>query len=168
MRVFRMIAFACMASPIAIPAMAQAPQTQGAKPPMTTITGTVGKIDGNRFTIETDKGPLLVTTGPKRHHRLDIKAGEKISVTGEAGALDFDAFEVKRADGQTIEIRPAEGPPPWVTANWRGQGKGPPPWAGRGEDNREGRGPPPWAGRGDDRDERGNRGGPPPWAGPRR
>ena len=182
MKAFGMIAFVCLTSPIALSATAQGPQTSPTKPPMTTISGTVGKVADNRFMIDTDSGPMLITTGPKGHHRLELKSGEKITVTGEAGALDFDAFEIKRADGQTIEIRPAEGPPPWVKANWRGQGKGPPPWAGRGEDgrdggpppwagrggDRDGRGPPPWAGRGDDRDERSNRGGPPPWAGPRR
>lgn len=168
MKALRTVALLCLASPIATAAVAQAPQTPPAKGAMETITGAVGKMADNRFMIDTDSGPMLVTTGPKWHHRLDLKAGERVTVIGQAGGLDFDAFQIKRADGQVIEIRPAEGPPPWVMAESRGRGKGPPAWAGRGGDDRDG-GPPAWAGRGgDDRDDGGrwNRRGPPPWAGP--
>ncbi len=167
MKALRTLALFCLASPIAAAAMAQAPQGSDPKARQTTITGSVVKTADSRFLIDTDTGQMLVTAGPKWHHKLEFKVGEKVTVTGEAGALDFDAFEIKRADGETIQIRPVEGPPPWVAANMRGKGKGPPHWAQRGGD-REG-GPPPWAGRGDDddRDNRRHRRGPPPWAGPR-
>jgi hypothetical protein len=139
----------CLSTATAFPAMAQTQPAPPSAKPITTISGTVGKMSDNRFMLETDSGAMLVTSGPSWHHRLDLKAGERVSVTGEGGVLDFDAFRITRADGQTIEIRPVEGPPPWVRVGGRGRDAGPPPWAGRqeGRDRQDGdrRGPPPWA-----------------------
>jgi hypothetical protein len=130
-----------------------------ARKPIETISGSVGQIAENRFMLQASRGPLLVTAGPSWHHKLDVKNGEKVEVTGEVGALEIDAFSIKREDGQVVEIRPEDGPPPWAVAEMRDKRKGPPEWA-RGE-RRD------W--RDDDEDEGGGprwkRSGPPPWAG---
>jgi hypothetical protein len=78
------------------------------------IEGAVTEVLGNRFVLRDDTGAILVTNGPSWHHSLDIRPGETLRVAGEPEDGEFDAFRIYRADGEMIEIRPVDGPPPWA------------------------------------------------------
>jgi hypothetical protein len=85
----------------------------------TTIEGTVTDVFGNRFVLRDDSGRVLVEAGPERHHRLDIRAGERLRVTGRAEDGGFEAFRIRREDGREIFVRNPEGPPPWAGGRGR-------------------------------------------------
>lgn len=78
-----------------------------------TIEGTVTDVFGNRFVVQDSTGRVLVEAGPERHHRLDIRPGERLRITGRPDKGGFDAFTIRRENGTEIFIRPPYGPPPW-------------------------------------------------------
>lgn len=95
-------------------AVAQTPIRDVLAPGGVSIAGTVTDVFGNKFVLEDGSGKVLVESGPEWHRRLDIQAGEKLTVTGRPEGGSFEAFAITRADGSRIEIRPAGGPPPWA------------------------------------------------------
>lgn len=87
-----------------------------------TISGEVTGVFGNRFVLNDGTDQILVDTGPEWYRQTNINPGQRVTVRGEAGRNDFDAFSITTADGQTVEIRSGEGPPPWAgRANQRRQ-----------------------------------------------
>ncbi|AFY89908.1 NirD/YgiW/YdeI family stress tolerance protein [Chroococcidiopsis thermalis] len=82
----------------------------------TVISGEVVSVVGNDFTLRDGSGEIIVDAGPRWWREINLKPGEEVSVRGEIGKKsgEFDAFSITRANGSTIEIRPAEGPPPWA------------------------------------------------------
>nr|MCU0537157.1 hypothetical protein [Hydrococcus sp. Prado102] len=54
---------------------------------------------------------------------IDLEPGEQVTVTGEVSKKnnEFDAFSITRSNGSTINIRPADGPPPWAGGPNRGR-----------------------------------------------
>jgi hypothetical protein len=78
-----------------------------------TISGEVKSVVGNDFTLDDGTGEIIVDAGPRWWREIDLSPGESVTVVGEMGRDEFDAFSITRGNGQTIEIRPAEGPPPW-------------------------------------------------------
>jgi hypothetical protein len=95
-------------------------QTQGV-----TIEGEIGSVVGNDFLLSDGSGEVIVDAGPRWWQQLDLRPGERVSVTGEVGrAGELDAFSITRADGSTINIRSSEGPPPWSGGRGRNGGPG--------------------------------------------
>jgi len=92
------------------PAFAQTPIGSLA-PGGVTIQGTVTDVFGNRFVLQDASGRTLVHGGPERHLRLDIRPGERLTVIGRPDRGGFDAFTIRRENGQEIVIRGAEKPP---------------------------------------------------------
>ncbi|PIG90671.1 DNA-binding protein [Gloeocapsopsis sp. IPPAS B-1203] len=85
------------------------------RPPGTTISGRVGNIVGNDFILEDDSGQIIVDAGPRWWQQINLSPGEEVTVNGELGrGGEFDAFSITRANGTVIQIRPAQGPPPWA------------------------------------------------------
>jgi len=81
-----------------------------------TISGKVVSVVGNDFTLNDGSGEIIVDAGPTWWRQIDIKPGEEVTVTGEISKKsgEFNAFAINRANGSVVEIRPAEGPPPWA------------------------------------------------------
>ncbi|MFN3927987.1 MAG: hypothetical protein ACK4QL_11910 [Pseudanabaenaceae cyanobacterium] len=42
-----------------------------------------------------------------------FRQGEQLTVIGKMDDYDFDAFEIRRANGEIIRIGEPFGPPPW-------------------------------------------------------
>lgn len=78
------------------------------------IEGTIRSVVGNEFILEDETGEIIVDAGPTWYHQLDLQEGEQVTVTGEYDDYDFDAFRIKREDGEIIRIRDEAGPPPWA------------------------------------------------------
>ncbi|OIP72791.1 MAG: DNA-binding protein [Oscillatoriales cyanobacterium CG2_30_40_61] len=79
-----------------------------------TISGTVQSVVGNQFTLNDDTGEVIVDAGPRWYHTINVSPGEKLTVTGEYDDDNFDAFQITRANGETIIIRNSPGRPPWA------------------------------------------------------
>lgn len=78
-----------------------------------TISGQVKSVVGNNFTLDDGTAQIIVDAGPIWWHQVNVNSGETISVTGEMGRGEFDAFSITRTDGSVIQVRDTEGPPPW-------------------------------------------------------
>jgi hypothetical protein len=90
------------------------------RPPGTTISGRVGNIVGNDFILEDDSGQIIVDAGPRWWQQIDLTPGEQVTVNGELGrGGEFDAFSITRGNGIVIQIRSAQGPPPWAGSSNR-------------------------------------------------
>jgi uncharacterized protein YdeI (BOF family) len=83
--------------------------------PGVTISGEVTSVVGNDFVLRDNTGEIIVDAGPTWWQQIDIQAGEQVTVTGEVSkkSRELDAFSITRSDGSRIDIRPADGPPPW-------------------------------------------------------
>ncbi|NJL83949.1 MAG: DNA-binding protein [Chloroflexaceae bacterium] len=82
-----------------------------------TITGRVigfGEADENEFIVSDGTANLVVDAGPRWWKSIDLSLGETISVTGELDKEEFDAFTIRRQNGEVINVRPAQGAPPWA------------------------------------------------------
>ena len=104
-------------SVVAIPVLVQA-QTRIAglqRDRSITISGQVVSVVGNNFTLNDGTGQIIVDAGPRWWREINLSPGEQVTVTGELGEKgEFDAFNIRRANGSTIEIRSPNGPPPWA------------------------------------------------------
>lgn len=93
------------------------------------IEGEVSDVFGNRFVLDDGTGRVLVEAGPERGQEYDIRAGERLTVYGQPDGDGFDAVRIVREDGSEIEVRGADGPPPWANAE-RGPERRPAPEGG--------------------------------------
>ncbi|AFZ35438.1 nucleic acid binding OB-fold tRNA/helicase-type [Stanieria cyanosphaera PCC 7437] len=84
-----------------------------------TISGQVESVVGNNFTLNDGTGEIIVDAGPRWWHQIDLNTGESVTVVGEMGRDEFDAFSITRENGEVIDIRPSQGPPPWSGGNRR-------------------------------------------------
>ena len=83
--------------------------------PGITVSGTVTSIVGNDFVLDDGTGQIIVDAGPRWWQAINVSEGERLTVTGEIGrGGELDAFTITRSDGTVINIRPAQGPPPWA------------------------------------------------------
>jgi uncharacterized protein YdeI (BOF family) len=78
------------------------------------ISGTVKSVVGNDFVLDDGTGQVIIDAGPRWYRALTFTPGERLTVIGEYDDGEFDAFTIKRANGTTLQIRPASGPPPWA------------------------------------------------------
>lgn len=85
------------------------------RPAGTTITGRVTSVVGNDFIVEDGSGEIIVDAGPRWWQQINVSPDEQVTVVGElARGGEFDAFSITRSNGSVIQIRPAQGPPPWA------------------------------------------------------
>ncbi|MBE9189123.1 DNA-binding protein [Gloeocapsopsis crepidinum LEGE 06123] len=85
------------------------------RPPGTTISGRVTSVVGNDFILEDGSGQIIVDAGPRWWQQINLSPEEEVTVNGELGrGGEFDAFSITRANGSVIQIRPAQGSPPWA------------------------------------------------------
>lgn len=81
----------------------------------TTVSGEIVSVVGNNFVLDDGTGQIIVDAGPRWWQEINLDTGEEVTVTGELDrGGEMDAYSIQRADGSTIEIRSAEGPPPWA------------------------------------------------------
>jgi hypothetical protein len=117
----RYVVLAGLAALAAPPVAAQTAIGDLGARPMVEIEGSVTEVFGNKFVLRDATGSVLVTNGPSWHHQLDVAPGETLRVAGELDEDEFDAFRIYRSDGEVIEIRPVDGPPPWAGGPNRGR-----------------------------------------------
>lgn len=109
------LTMAASISAAAVPALAQTRIGDlQQRPAGTTISGRVSSVVGNNFMIEDGSGEIIVDAGPRWWQQINVSPGEQVTVVGELGSGEFDAYSITRANGSVIQIRPAEGPPPWA------------------------------------------------------
>lgn len=92
---------------------AQTPIGELRRQPGITIRGTIQSVVGNEFILSDGTGEIIVDAGPRWYHQLDLRAGEEVTVLGEYDDYDFDAFRITYSNGEVIQIREGNGPPPW-------------------------------------------------------
>lgn len=80
----------------------------------TTLSGRVISVVGNDFILDDGTGQIIVDAGPRWWKEINVSPGEQLTVVGEIDEGEFDAFSITKSDGYVINIRPAEGPPPWA------------------------------------------------------
>jgi uncharacterized protein YdeI (BOF family) len=114
-KLYRNLALAATLSVIVNPALvkAQTSISDLQKRSAITIAGKVQSVVGNDFILDDGTGEVIVDAGPRWWRKIDLSPGESVTVIGEMDREEFEAFSITRANGQTIEIRPSEGPPPW-------------------------------------------------------
>jgi uncharacterized protein YdeI (BOF family) len=79
------------------------------------LEGTVGDVFGNSFVVAGSAGAVLVDVGPAWYQQIDVRSGERVSVTGRLeDDTNLDAIVIVREDGTMEQLRPASGPPPWA------------------------------------------------------
>lgn len=79
-----------------------------------TISGTVGSVVGNNFTLDDGTGDIIVDAGPRWYQAITVTPGEQLTVVGEYSNDEFDAYRITRASGEVITIRNGPGRPPWA------------------------------------------------------
>ncbi|HIK33022.1 MAG TPA: DNA-binding protein [Oscillatoriales cyanobacterium M4454_W2019_049] len=79
-----------------------------------TITGTVGSVVGNSFTLSDGTGEIIVDAGPRWYQQIDVVEGERLVVVGEFDNGEFDAYNLTRANGEVIVVRNGPGRPLWA------------------------------------------------------
>lgn len=102
------------ARPAPPPRPADTPIGELQRPAGLRISGTVTRVVGNTFILDDGTGAVIVDAGPPWWHQLAVREGERVTVVGEPGPYDFSAFSVTGADGVTVTLRSAVGPPPWA------------------------------------------------------
>jgi hypothetical protein len=118
-RMFFGLTIAASMAALTIPTLVQAQTTRieelQQRSRGTTVSGEVISVVGNDFVLNDGTGELIVDAGPTWWHDVDVEPGEQVTVTGEMGrGGELDAFSITHADGSRMEIRPADGPPPWA------------------------------------------------------
>jgi len=78
------------------------------------VAGTVTAEFGNKLILADRTGQVLVDAGPAWFRRYSFHVGETLTVVGRMDGDEFEALEIRRADGSTAKIRPHLGPPPWA------------------------------------------------------
>jgi uncharacterized protein YdeI (BOF family) len=78
------------------------------------IAGTIRSVVGNEFVLEDGTGQITVDAGPRWYRRIQVAPGERVTVVGEYDREDFDAYTITRSNGERIQVRSANGPPPWA------------------------------------------------------
>lgn len=94
--------------------LAQTPIRELQRSPGITISGVITSVVGNDFVLDDGTGEIIVDAGPRWYHQLNLQEGEQVTVLGEYGNDEFDAFRITRSSGEVIQIREASGPPPWA------------------------------------------------------
>jgi hypothetical protein len=86
-----------------------------------TISGQVGSVVGNSFTLSDGTAEIIVDAGPRWYQAVNVASGEQLTVVGEFDNGEFDAYRITRASGEVIVIRNGPGRPPWAGGPNRNQ-----------------------------------------------
>ena len=78
------------------------------------ISGQVGSVVGNSFTLSDGTAEIIVDAGPRWYQAVNVAPGEQLTVVGEFDNGEFDAYRITRASGEVIVIRNGPGRPPWA------------------------------------------------------
>jgi hypothetical protein len=70
----------------------------------TSVSGTVTAVFAHRFVIEDAGAKYLADIGPEAVKHVDLKEGDKVSVTGERKPSEIKVTEITKADGKPIHI----------------------------------------------------------------
>ncbi|MBO0347644.1 OB-fold nucleic acid binding domain-containing protein [Phormidium pseudopriestleyi FRX01] len=95
------------------PVSAQIPIRELQRTSGLTISGEIKSVVGNEFILDDGTGQVIVDAGPHWYHQLDLREGERVTVVGKYEGYDLDAFTITRENGEVLQIRDSEGPPPW-------------------------------------------------------
>jgi hypothetical protein len=77
------------------------------------FSGKVVSIVGDYFIRDDGTGQIIVDAGPSWWHQIDLSPGEQVTVVGELGRGESDAFPTMKGDGSVIEIK-GPGKPSWA------------------------------------------------------
>ncbi len=83
------------------------PISKLALPPVTTIEGTVTKLDPKGFTLEDATGSIFVRAEPATGKKLDVAPGDKLKVFGnlQGGPQRvFDGYVIRKSTGEQIIV----------------------------------------------------------------
>jgi len=78
-----------------------------ALPPVSTIEGTVTRLDADGFTLKDDSGAIFVRAKLPDNRKLDLSPEEKVKVYGNLqGGQDriFDGYVIRRSTGEKIIV----------------------------------------------------------------
>ncbi|MBE9114034.1 DNA-binding protein [Nodosilinea sp. LEGE 07298] len=78
------------------------------------VSGTVGSVVGNSFTLSDGHREIVVDAGSHWHQHISLSPGEQLSVEGEFGDNKFDAQSITRSSGEVIAIRRSRGRSAWA------------------------------------------------------
>jgi hypothetical protein len=95
------------------PVSAQIPIRELQRTSGLTISGEIRSVVGNEFILDDGTGQVIVDAGPRWYHQLDFREGDRVTVVGKYKGYDLDAFKITRENGEVLQIRDSEGPPPW-------------------------------------------------------
>ena len=70
----------------------------------TSISGTVTAVFAHRFVVESAGVKHLADVGPKAVKLVDLKEGDKVTVTGEQKPSEIKVTEIVKAGGSPIRI----------------------------------------------------------------
>ncbi|NJM61119.1 MAG: NirD/YgiW/YdeI family stress tolerance protein [Oscillatoriales cyanobacterium RU_3_3] len=101
------------------PALAQTSIQELQRHRGTTISGTITSVVGNEFILSDGTGEIIVDAGPRWYRQINLRVGEKVSVVGDYDDDDFDAYSIRRQNGEVIQIRNGPGRPPWAGGRGR-------------------------------------------------
>ena len=78
-----------------------------ALPPVSTIEGTVTRLDADGFTLKDDSGSIFVRAKLPDNRKLDLSPEEQVKVYGNLqGGQDriFDGYVIRRSTGEKIIV----------------------------------------------------------------
>lgn len=78
-----------------------------ALPPVTTIEGTVTRLDEDGFTLKDDTGSIFVRARLPDNRKLNLSADEKVRVYGNLqGGREkiFDGYVIRKSTGEQIVV----------------------------------------------------------------
>jgi hypothetical protein len=70
----------------------------------TSISGTVTAVFAHRFVIESKDAKYLADIGPEAVKLVELREGDKVTVTGEQKPSEIKLTEILKADGKPIHI----------------------------------------------------------------
>ncbi|MFP4008674.1 MAG: DNA-binding protein [Spirulinaceae cyanobacterium] len=74
-----------------------------------TISGEIRRIVGNEFILDDGTGQIIVDAEDIAEYMgkrsLNLREGERITVTGEYDDYDFDAYTIQRSNGEVFRVR---------------------------------------------------------------
>jgi hypothetical protein len=70
----------------------------------TSISGTVTAVFAHRFVVESNGAKHLADIGPEAVKLVDLKEGDKVTVTGEQKPSEIKVTEIVKAGGKPIRI----------------------------------------------------------------
>jgi len=70
----------------------------------TSVSGTVTAVFAHRFVVESKEAKYLADIGPEALKLVDLKEGDKVTVTGEQKPSEIKVTEIVKAGGKPVLI----------------------------------------------------------------